>query len=196
MIYNSSRWQVVKPLNYLVPSKNQCASCHATNHTDGQLLPIGPKARHLNRPHPVGGENQLDQWQDNGLLHQPYSHSRPTHRCRMLMPVWLTERRSYRTSIVATVVTPVARRIPQGCYWIIATWGQNRPMQTTYRCGSGSGGRLCSIVLLPAIKSIVRLNTTKPAAMVLEQIEALVHSQGVGLSHGLIVCLESACNYA
>ena len=30
-----------EPFNYLVPSKNQCASCHATNHTTGELMPIG-----------------------------------------------------------------------------------------------------------------------------------------------------------
>jgi len=47
---------------YLVPDENQCASCHATDHTAGVIQPIGPKARHLNR------DGQLSDWTAAGLL--------------------------------------------------------------------------------------------------------------------------------
>ena len=33
-------------LTYVVPTRNECANCHATNHTTGELHPIGPAARH------------------------------------------------------------------------------------------------------------------------------------------------------
>ena len=36
--------------SYLVPNQNQCAGCHATNNTTREIHPIGPKARHLNKP--------------------------------------------------------------------------------------------------------------------------------------------------
>ncbi|WP_374148041.1 SO2930 family diheme c-type cytochrome [Sphingomonas sp. 28-63-12] len=45
---------------YNVPNVNQCAGCHAVDRSR-KLMPIGPKARHLNRDFPgIGGEiNQL-----------------------------------------------------------------------------------------------------------------------------------------
>ena len=43
---------------YVVPNENQCASCHMSNYNASKaLLPIGLKARHLNRD--LFGENQL-----------------------------------------------------------------------------------------------------------------------------------------
>jgi len=55
---------------YLVPSRNECASCHVTNHTAKALEPIGLKARHLNRPLPGDpeGGNQLARLHDRGWL--------------------------------------------------------------------------------------------------------------------------------
>ena len=57
-------------LNYLTPSKNQCKSCHATNHTNGEILPIGPKARHLNKSSPLYAVNQIDYLTNKGILSQ------------------------------------------------------------------------------------------------------------------------------
>src|SRR3546814_3158337 len=34
---------------YEVPDQNQCAGCHASNNTTREILPLGPKARHLNK---------------------------------------------------------------------------------------------------------------------------------------------------
>ena len=55
-------------LNYLVPSRNQCASCHATDHTAGDIQPIGIKARHLYKPDPIHGVNQVSAWHARGTL--------------------------------------------------------------------------------------------------------------------------------
>ncbi len=58
-----------KPLafTYSVPNKNQCKGCHAFN---GEVTPIGPKARNLNRlfDYGDGAENQLDRWIAAGIL--------------------------------------------------------------------------------------------------------------------------------
>jgi uncharacterized repeat protein (TIGR03806 family) len=53
--------------SYAVPNRNQCKGCHALN---GELVPLGPKARNLNKPSPVPGEavNQLEAWQSAGIL--------------------------------------------------------------------------------------------------------------------------------
>ena len=59
--------------NYLIPQRNQCRSCHERQ-VDGETLivPIGPKARNLNRDYDygagVGTVNQLTRLADTGLL--------------------------------------------------------------------------------------------------------------------------------
>ncbi len=52
---------------YSVPNKNQCKACHAFN---GEIVPLGPKARNLNRDleYPSGKENQLAHWTAIGML--------------------------------------------------------------------------------------------------------------------------------
>jgi len=54
-------------INYIVPNKNQCKSCHNEKE---QLVPIGVKAKHLN--HEIrfaeGEKNQLVKWQKMGYL--------------------------------------------------------------------------------------------------------------------------------
>lgn len=52
---------------YSIPNKNQCKGCHSVA---GELVPIGLKARHLNRDYPsdTGAGNQIAQWQQIGIL--------------------------------------------------------------------------------------------------------------------------------
>ncbi len=54
-------------LSYKVPNKNQCKGCHALN---GDIVPIGPKARNLNREveHAGANGNQLKFWQHKAIL--------------------------------------------------------------------------------------------------------------------------------
>ncbi|WP_438864744.1 SO2930 family diheme c-type cytochrome [Neptunicella sp.] len=55
---------------YMVPDANQCAGCHAPNHTNKKIKPIGPKTRHLNKAYRRFGseQNQLVHWQELGYL--------------------------------------------------------------------------------------------------------------------------------
>lgn len=52
---------------YIIPNMNECKQCHDSN---GAQLPIGPKARHLNKDYPYaeGTMNQLRKWQLEGYL--------------------------------------------------------------------------------------------------------------------------------
>ncbi|MFP2908873.1 SO2930 family diheme c-type cytochrome [Pyxidicoccus sp. 3LFB2] len=63
---------VTRKFDYLVPSKNQCSMCHhVLDSAQNQvLLPIGVKARYLNRDHDYGGQprNQLQHLVDLGKL--------------------------------------------------------------------------------------------------------------------------------
>ncbi|MDP2128672.1 MAG: SO2930 family diheme c-type cytochrome [Pseudohongiella sp.] len=51
---------------YVVPNRNECASCHQLDQNNKGLSPIGPSARNLNRLisfYPDGPANQLEVWQ-------------------------------------------------------------------------------------------------------------------------------------
>lgn len=52
---------------YQVPNRNQCKGCHAVN---GEIAPLGPKARNLNKQHAYadGEANQLAHWARAGIL--------------------------------------------------------------------------------------------------------------------------------
>jgi uncharacterized repeat protein (TIGR03806 family) len=59
-----------EPFTYVVPNENQCAGCHVTNVAAKQIMPLGPKARHLNRDYAYasGSENQLTHLTKLGYL--------------------------------------------------------------------------------------------------------------------------------
>ncbi len=55
------------PVDYVVPTRNECASCHATQ-AARQILPLGIRTRQLHRGYHGAARNQLAAWQDHGLL--------------------------------------------------------------------------------------------------------------------------------
>lgn len=67
---------------YSIPNTNECAQCHEKNKT---LLPIGPKARNLNRAfaYAEGTANQLDHWAKVGYL-----SGAPASGVAPKVPVW------------------------------------------------------------------------------------------------------------
>ena len=73
---------VRRDIDYAVPNVNQCKQCHSV---DGQLSPIGPKARNLNGPfnYGAGVENQLDHLAKAALLKGAPSTASVTRT-----PVW------------------------------------------------------------------------------------------------------------
>lgn len=56
-----------RSISYVIPNKNQCKQCHELN---GQVVPIGPTARSLNRDFAYAGgtQNQLEHWAAQGKL--------------------------------------------------------------------------------------------------------------------------------
>jgi uncharacterized repeat protein (TIGR03806 family) len=58
-------------IKYQVPNANQCKSCHVeVDGFDKRVMPIGPRARFLNRPDPLARDatNQLQRWEERGIL--------------------------------------------------------------------------------------------------------------------------------
>ncbi len=56
-----------REVDYIIPNKNECKGCHEYN---DDLVPIGPKAKHLNGDYEyaTGTMNQIEYWQSNGML--------------------------------------------------------------------------------------------------------------------------------
>ena len=178
-------------LNYLVPCKNQCASCHATNHTTGDIQPIGLKARHLNRPKPGEITNQLATLPLTGLPdHLPkgasWDEKDLEHKARSYLDINCghchNPQGAADTSGLLLDYQDHSLREMGACKPPIAA-------------GRGSGGFLYSIVPGEADESIMtfRLETTDPGAMMPELGRSVVHQEGLELVRDWINSLEGQC---
>jgi len=189
------------PLTYVVPDVNQCASCHATNHTTGQIQPIGPKARHLNGTVDFGDgpESQLEYWQRNGLLTEAQSATEmPTAAAWDDESAPLEERaRAYLDINCAHCHSPVGAADTSGLFLDINTevGPEYGICKAPIAAGSGSGGRLVDISPGAPDESILtyRMESTEPASMMPELGRSLSHDEGVDLLTEWIESLDGDC---
>ncbi len=183
-------------INYIIPNKNQCKSCHLAGK---QQVPIGPKARNLNKPfvYEDGEMNQLDKWAAVGYLtgYNPATEH-PS------VPTWddpssgtLEERAlayldincghchypdgSANTSGL-TLLADAPVDMSLGIY------------KATVSAGAGTGGHTYSVVPGDPESSIMiyRMNSTDPGAMMPELGRSLIHEEGVALISEWIKTLE------
>ena len=184
-------------LNYLVPSKNQCAGCHATNHSSGALQPIGLKSRHLN--HTSSGNNQLTSFINRGWLtglpdldtltaNADIADTTATldHRARSYLDINCGHcHNSKGAADTSGLLLDYANQDSRAlglCKAPIAA-------------GRGSGGLNYSIVPGHAELSILafRMASEDPAAMMPELGRSLVHQQGVALVEDWINQMQGEC---
>ncbi len=186
-------------LTYVVPTRNQCAGCHAENHTSGELLPIGIKARHLHREDPIHGENQLLAWQRRGQLQGlPPLEGITANARRGDTDSDLQHRaRSYLDINCGHCHNPAGAADTSG---LLLDYGAHAPAalgvcKPPIAAGRGSGGFLYSIVPGKAHESILsfRMSTTDPATMMPELGRTLVHAEGLSLIETWINSMQGAC---
>ena len=190
-------------LNYLVPSKNQCASCHATNHTTAAIQPIGLKARHLNRAHPINGENQLVNLATQGKLQDhPGVHDIPANATFSSAisdePTALNHAaRSYLDINCGHCHNPQGSADTSGLLLDYQAHSARElgTCKPPIAAGRGSGGHLYSLVPGNAEASIMtyRLATTDPGTMMPELGRSLVHKEGLHLVQRWIDAQEGEC---
>ena len=191
----------VTQFSYVVPNVNQCAGCHATNATTKKLLPIGPKARHLNRSYDYtsGPQNQLSAWQSLGLL-GPISLTGETpknadwrddsfpiaQRARAYLDINCSHCHN-PNGPADTSGLNLEPDVPMGpalglCKLPIAA-------------GTGTGGRQFDIVPGAPGKSIFtyRMASTDPAEMMPELSRSLQDEAGVSLIETWIAQMEGDC---
>ena len=186
-----------EPLNYLVPSKNQCASCHATNHTTGELMPIGIKARHLDRTTALYNKNQLAHLVGRGWLDGVSRDSRANavwgdasqsldHRARSYLDINCGHcHNAQGAADTSGLLLDYEDHPASSMGWC------KQPIAA----GRGSGGNSYGIVPGHADDSILsfRMATSDPGMMMPELGRSLVHEEGLALVSDWINSLEGQC---
>jgi len=186
---------------YVMPNQNQCAGCHATNNTTRAIKPIGPKARHLNKPSTfVAGFNQLDWWLASGLLTgaPTDASSAPKNADWTDETASLGARaRAYLDANCSHCHSDVGAADTSGLdLRPTVDFGPHYgACKTPVAAGGGSGGRPFDIVPGDPDSSIFiyRMTTTKPGDMMPELGRSTAHEEGVELISEWIGSLEGTC---
>ena len=189
------------PFPYVVPNVNQCAGCHATNHTTKVLQPIGPKARHLNRMVDLGtGDiDQLAHWVELGL-----AAGLPAADQLPVAAVWdddsqpLDARaRTYLDVNCSHCHNKVGPADVAGLFLEPDTELGSRlgVCKPPIAAGTGTGDRRVGIHPGDPDDSIFvfRMQTDDPGAMMPELGRAVVHAEGVELISDWIAGLDGDC---
>ncbi|MEM7079541.1 MAG: SO2930 family diheme c-type cytochrome [Pseudomonadota bacterium] len=185
--------------SYLVPSRNQCASCHATNHTTGELKPIGLQVRHLHKASPVSGTNQLVELTQRGWLTlNAEVDALPANADYSDPEAELAHRaRSYLDINCGHCHNPEGAADTSGLLLHygnqdLAAMGQCKP---PIAAGRGSGGFMYSIVPGESSASIMthRMRTQDPGQMMPELGRALTHIEGTNVTATWIDQMRGKC---
>jgi uncharacterized repeat protein (TIGR03806 family) len=190
----------VKPISftYAVPNVNQCAGCHATNHTTKELQPIGLQAMHLNHPAFADADvSQLKKMAQNGLLTGVPANA-PSAAVWTDTSLSLDARaRSYLEINCAHCHNQNGAADTSGLWLTAMTqdpakWGI---CKTPIAAGQGSGNRLFDIVPGQPDQSILlyRLQSADPGKMMPETGRAVMHQEGVELIRAWIAQLKGTC---
>lgn len=190
---------------YVIPDANQCAGCHAPNHTDADIRPIGLKARHLNRPYDYGGgeANQIEHWEAEGVLRNVDEVIPSGAR-------WLDGRGS--ESDDATIEQRARAYLDINCAHCHNSAGAadtsglhlniDAPLDRSFglcksptAVGQGSGDRKYDIYPGKPEESILvyRMDHTDPAIAMPELGRSTVHTEGVLLVSEWIASLDGGC---
>ncbi|MEP4534939.1 MAG: SO2930 family diheme c-type cytochrome [Cyclobacteriaceae bacterium] len=178
---------VLRNVKYSVPNLVQCKSCHELS---GEMSPIGPTARQLNRSYSYadGSNNQLSKWASLGIL-----SAIPPESEWPIIPVWDDETtgtldaraRAWLEINCAHCHRAVGPAKNTGLYLTYAETdlyklGLNKP---PVAAGRGSGGLKFGIVPGQPDQSILyhRISSTDPGVMMPELGRKMNHDEGITL---------------
>ena len=189
----------IETLPYIVPTRNECAACHATDHSSGELQPIGLKARHLNRAYLGVGTNQLTAWQNSGHLEDlpPLTEvARNADWLDVSAPIE-ARARAYLDANCGHCHNPLGAADTSGLLLDAGT-GSLRALglcKPPIAAGQGTGGHAYSIVPGRPDESILvfRLASTDLGSRMPELGRSLAHTEGVALVSEWISTLTGEC---
>jgi uncharacterized repeat protein (TIGR03806 family) len=191
-------------LSYQVPDQNQCGGCHITDNRSRKLLPIGPKARHLNRDFDYvdGRENQLAHLARIGYLQGvPARGDLPRIADAGNPDAPLEARaRAYLDVNCGHCHSRTGPAITSGLWLDAPTQDQLKLglCKQPIAAGKGTGNRLYDVLPGDADASILayRMDSADPAVMMPEVGRAVVHREGVALIQQWINALPGSCETA
>ena len=172
-------------LDWAVPNVNQCSGCHARN---GELTPIGPSARNLNRDfaYASGEDSQIGHWSSEGLLSGLPARADPRVPNAYDPAEPLAQRaRAYLDVNCAHCHNPEGPAHTSG---LDLSWSQSDPalwgvLKRPVAAGRGSAGFEFAIDPGHPERSILahRMQSTDPGVMMPELGRTLVDERGVAL---------------
>jgi len=186
---------------YVVPNVNQCAGCHATDNSTRVVVPIGLKARHLNRDYAYEGgvENQLQHLVKLGYLDGlPALASVPRNADWQDQAQPLERRaRAYLDINCGHCHNPKGPANTSGLTLDIATVENLRlgVCKPPVAAGQGTGDHIFDVVPGKPADSILayRLGSVDPGAMMPEVGRGTRHVAGVALIDAWIASLPGDC---
>ena len=188
---------LVKNINYIIPNKNQCKSCHLSGK---KQIPIGPKVRNLNKSfkYADGPMNQLVKWDSMGYL-KGYNHSQEHPKAASWNDV--TTGNLHQRAMAYLDINCGHCHNPKGSantsgLNLVADTKPGRSLgiyKPTVSAGAGTGGHTYSIVPGNANESVLvyRMSSTDPGAMMPELGRSVVHQEGVELISEWIEKMET-----
>lgn len=192
-----------KTFPYQVPNANQCKGCHVRQ--DGFkkiMLPLGPHAaRNLNRsyPYPSGSANQLQTWQELGLL-RALPHLAEIPRIAAWDQATESLERRARAYLDSNCAHCHQASGPASTSGLFLNWEENDLAalgfcKTAVAAGNAGGGRQYDIVPGSPEASLLhyRLASEDPAVMMPELGRSLRHEAGVALIEQWISSLRGSC---
>jgi uncharacterized repeat protein (TIGR03806 family) len=188
--------------NYQVPDQNQCAGCHATDNRSRKILPIGPKARHLNRDfaYAQGPENQLAHLSRIGYLNgAPAPGQAPrTVDWTDAAHASLDDRaRAYLDINCGHCHSATGPAITSGMWLDAATQDRLKLgfCKQPIAAGKGTGNRLYGVVPGDPDASILafRMDSDDPSVMMPELGRSVIHREGVALIREWIQAQQGSC---
>lgn len=182
-------------VNYVVPNKNQCKSCH---NNQERLEPIGVKAKHLNYEAVFGGKaiNQLQYWQERGVLELSGS---PESYGSLVNYEDGTQELASRARAYLDINCAHCHREegPGSTSGLFLTYEEDIPLRlgifkTPVAAGFGAGSHTFDIYPGDADASILlyRMETNEVGAAMPEIGRVSIHKEGVALIRDWINSLE------
>ncbi|MEZ4915491.1 MAG: SO2930 family diheme c-type cytochrome [Chitinophagales bacterium] len=174
-------------IDYLVPNKHQCKSCH---NQDEKFKPLGPKARNMNYDLDYGNgevKNQLAKWAEMGYLNNftaPENYqSVPNYDDKN---VDLNHRAmAYLDANCGHCHNPTGPASTSGLFLTYEQTDTNKLgyYKTPVAAGLGAGSLTFDIHPGKADSSIIvyRMNSTKPGVMMAELGRVSIHEEGIEL---------------
>ena len=190
---------VEQEIEYVVPNKNQCKSCHNSKNS---LQPIGPKVKNLNKDFLyANGEqkNQLKKWQEQGFLQHFETTTPPIADWENAEQYSLEERAlAYLEINCGHCHQPDGSAHTTGLYLTTdqKEKGKLGFCKTPVAAGKGSGGLDYGIVPGQPDSSFLlfRMKSDDPGIMMPELGRVIPHKEGIQLVRDWIASLNGNCD--